>query len=417
MVEQIPEILRRARQKYTNGGLKALVVSGTQFALRDFWLEYFVKKRSISRTELAKIAAAKGRIWYLEKEEPLKIKPLNHPQLEKEFTSYSKQYEPERPFVCELSDCLLVGPYAMGLVEDDRIITETTPVGQKRLAENIDEYLNSPFQLLRGSRRNQPDQRIKCAFPLVMPYDSYYHWIIEYLPKLRLLDYYEEKTDKEPTILIETAPPSYVSETLNIMGYRRDNVKEWQFREAKVETLTIPIHRPHLFNYSKPDLSEYSPSRRDLIWLRNKVQSNTGESDQKNGKKRLYISRQKATSASTGRRKILNYDEISEVLDDFGFESYTLEDMTFMKQVQLFMSADTIMGPHGAGLVNMLFSNDPTVIELFPEGTLKPHFYFLADMMGFDYNPIVTQSENDDLIVDTELLRSRLNSILTRANS
>ena len=70
------------------------------------------------------------------------------------------------------------------------------------------------------------------------------------------------------------------------------------------------------------------------------------------------------------------------------------------------------MGPHGAGLVNMIFANQPLIIEMFPEDTLKPHFYFISNMMGFDYEPMVTEAQNSNLIVDTESLRDFLDSVL-----
>ena len=69
------------------------------------------------------------------------------------------------------------------------------------------------------------------------------------------------------------------------------------------------------------------------------------------------------------------------------------------------------MGPHGAGLLNMIFADDPTVIELFPESVIKPHFHFLADMLDFDYTSMVTKSEGNNLIIDLDELDELLSDI------
>jgi capsular polysaccharide biosynthesis protein len=118
-----------------------------------------------------------------------------------------------------------------------------------------------------------------------------------------------------------------------------------------------------------------------------------------------------AGSNYTSSRKVLNYDELKIVLDEFGFKSYELENLSFQKQVEIFSSADIVMGPHGAGLVNMIFSEDPVVIELFPENKLKPHFYFICEMMDFSYRGVIMDSEKSDLVVDTDDLRVQLQSV------
>ena len=55
-------------------------------------------------------------------------------------------------------------------------------------------------------------------------------------------------------------------------------------------------------------------------------------------------------------------------------------------QLDLFQNAQIIIGPHGAGLTNMLWSADGASVIEFP---LKPHvdrnFGFLAHMCNHDY--------------------------------
>jgi hypothetical protein len=414
MAKDASGIVGRARQVYSEKGLRSLIAEGTRFVTKDIWLELLLQRRSVSRSELKKLAAEEGGIWYLEEEEPFSVCSAPHPKLREAFRPYQMEWAPERPFVCELEECYLVGPYAVGMTTDGRIITETVPLDRRLTSKRLDEYFSSLRQYIHLSGLNdalEPEYKENQVFSLVTPYVSYYHWMTEYLPKLRYIEHYTSETGNEPTVLINSDSSRFVEETLEAAGYGPDNYKRWDKREARVSNLIIPIHRSHIIDYDKPDLSIYEPSQDDLLWLRNKTLSNIEDLAPEKDR-RLYISRQEASPEYTSTRKVVNYDEMLSTLHDFGFESYILEELPFEKQVRLFAEADVVMGPHGAGLVNMIFANEPLVIEMFPEDTLKPHFYFISDMMDFDYEPIVTEAESSNLVVNTESLRDFLESVL-----
>jgi hypothetical protein len=77
--------------------------------------------------------------------------------------------------------------------------------------------------------------------------------------------------------------------------------------------------------------------------------------------KKIYVSR-----ADASRRKILNEVELMEHLEKRGFKMLIPGKYNIAEQSKLFEDAEIIIGPHGLGLVNMLFSNNlKTVIELF----------------------------------------------------
>lgn len=110
-------------------------------------------------------------------------------------------------------------------------------------------------------------------------------------------------------------------------------------------------------------------------------------------------------------RKVVNYQQFINELYDRGFKPYILEELSFQEQVNLFTDADIILGPHGAGFANMIFSNDPLIIEMFPKDVLRPHFYFLANVLGYKYEGIVTESYKGDLVVDIESFRNQMDEI------
>jgi capsular polysaccharide biosynthesis protein len=107
---------------------------------------------------------------------------------------------------------------------------------------------------------------------------------------------------------------------------------------------------------------------------------------------------------------VLNFDVLTQILDEYEFEIHKLEEYSFDEQIRLCAGADIIMGPHGAGLLNAIFADDPTMIELFPESVIKPHFYFLSEMLDIEYRSCVTEAEGNNLVVDTDEMKEIISS-------
>lgn len=77
--------------------------------------------------------------------------------------------------------------------------------------------------------------------------------------------------------------------------------------------------------------------------------------------KKIFVSR-----ADAFRRKILNEVELIKQLEKRGFKIVTPGKYSLVDQSKLFEEAEIIIGAHGMGLTNMLFSNNlKAVIELF----------------------------------------------------
>lgn len=73
--------------------------------------------------------------------------------------------------------------------------------------------------------------------------------------------------------------------------------------------------------------------------------------------RRIYISRADAIA-----RKMANEAELSEALAPRGIEVLTLANMTVVEQIERFREATLVIGPHGAGLTNILFSKPGTTL-------------------------------------------------------
>ena len=244
-------------------------------------------------------------------------------------------------------------------------------------------------------------------FPLLPTFNNnYYHWVVEYLPQLRMLELYERRASIQPKILIREDSPSFVRESLSLLGYGSDRYEEWKGGDRVIETLITTNRRFH-----EPQLG-YHHSIDDYNWLRNKAQRRMQGLGRRESHSRLFISRQNADK----ERNVRNYEKLMSELEQRGFKSVVLESLPFKQQVRLFMEADAILGPHGAGLAKLVFADEVQIFELLPETRLRPDFYLLADVMGHDYRCMVSPTdEGGNMTIDIETLRERLNEMgLTR---
>lgn len=100
-------------------------------------------------------------------------------------------------------------------------------------------------------------------------------------------------------------------------------------------------------------------------------------------RRRTYISRSLASA-----RRVINEDEVIATVSEFGFQVAHLEQMPLEEQIALFRDSDVILGPHGAGFANIIFSHPGTIlIELLQENALykMPIFAELAGLAGCEH--------------------------------
>jgi capsular polysaccharide biosynthesis protein len=134
--------------------------------------------------------------------------------------------------------------------------------------------------------------------------------------------------------------------------------------------------------------------------------------DVRHSSKCLYISRSDAPS-----RRVVNEAEVLAALKPFGVQSVTLSGLSFDEQRALFAEAGFIIGPHGAGLTNSLFSpNDAHVIELHPHDTANGCFRLTTAAWNqthdFLTGPVV-DSDTRDFTIDPTSVRQTVESWLS----
>jgi len=102
---------------------------------------------------------------------------------------------------------------------------------------------------------------------------------------------------------------------------------------------------------------------------------------------RIYISR------SRSRRSATNESDIESVLKDHGVDPISLQDFSFVDQLQIVNNNDEIIGLHGAGMTNLIFmARGSRVTEITSGEEFEECYRRLALVCGLEYRLLVIPS-------------------------
>jgi capsular polysaccharide biosynthesis protein len=197
-------------------------------------------------------------------------------------------------------------------------------------------------------------------------------------------------------------------DALSLVGYSENDWVVWDGRRTHINRLIVPT-LPRETEGSAPKLTNhyYSLNHDSVRWLSKQMCSNIPEDASSHAPDtgRLFVSRQ-----GIGNRRIVDIERLSPLFDEYGFERFRPEEYPITEQVRTFADANVVLGVHGAGLTNLLFATDATLIELFGKYA-NPVFYILAIRTGNDY----ACAEFDSLGRNLDISATRLRELLTRA--
>lgn len=304
-------------------------------------------------------------------------------------------YWPGDRFVCALEDATVLGPVGPGVTNDGRLVEETVAIPHKadrRIGVAIAKALveTGPHQLaqiLTGAAESE--HQFETAAIMYPPWNNYYHWTIETLPRIRSLERYAEATGEYPDLLVPADRPSWMDETIERIDYG-GRVLGWSGAVADVDRLVVPVF---------PD-----PTPEECRWLRDRMRS-VSDRERSPGGSRVFVSREDATI-----RQVNNTDAIRPVLDEYGFETHILSELSVAEQIALFSDADIVVAPHGAGLTNLVYADDVAVVELFGRKKLAS-FARLATMLDQTYTSVDCEQRGVNLVVDPNRLAAAIESV------
>ncbi len=190
------------------------------------------------------------------------------------FKKHLGTYNPSESTVYTVKDGYIVGNNGLLINQQGKIIFPTTG-SLTRIISNYHELITGgdpPFENILFSTGLSETTKVNSdyIFPLTGIWsDGYYHWLIEYLPKVRQLLAYEQHTTQQAKILIEENMPEYKLQSLSLLGVPRDRIITWGGGIANVEKIVVPTHR-----FATARLSEVDISADSLVWLRKSIRKN-----------------------------------------------------------------------------------------------------------------------------------------------
>lgn len=227
------------------------------------------------------------------------------------------------------------------------------------------------------------------GFLLTGRFNDFGHWQLEILPKLKSYERYVDRTGEIPRIITRPIASNWQRAILDLLGYPIDNLVFKDHNPIAVDRLIVPSHRSlsstHPAAYPSPSDIEYVSTR--LLEAIPNTESRYGE--------RIYVTRDSAP-----RRKVSNEAEMVSLLHDYGFERYDPGQYSIPHQISVFSDASVIVGPYGAGLTNMIYATDSTVVELNVDVERNFHHFVLANLSGHRYEYVVGEPTVCDGDVD-----------------
>ena len=221
-------------------------------------------------------------------------------------------------------------------------------------------------------------------------YRNYYHWIIEQLPRLSVV--LDDPTLDGLRVAVPKNAPPFLFETLNRIGLGErlapmpDGV--WRFNR-----LYAPTRIAHAADVTAGQvawicaaLGVGTPARRD---------------------RRIFVSRRDA-----GSRWVASEETLAPALSRFGVETVVLTGMTVADQAALFAECELVVGPHGAGLANVVFCMPgATLLEIFPATYFNKAYGSLAAAKRLRYGFMTGPMKQGAIHVDVGALEALIGRV------
>lgn len=269
-----------------------------------------------------------------------------HPDLQHEYLEF------RAPFLASIPSARVLGSDGCVITPDQGILRESLWSSGLFQQDRIYRSLRLPTpQFLSGS-----------YYTIASPFSSgYYHWIVEVLPRLFA---HESVANDSPRLVVNSPLNHWQLESLELLGFPRQDLVELGTDYLELEKLYFPAYI---------GINPYC-----LDWLRERLFATVALEPTP---KRVYITRRLAA-----KRRLVNENQIESLLHQHGFIIAELETLSFAEQVRLFAQAEIVVGPHGAGLTNMVWSpRDCKVMEIQHPDYLNVMYYMLAEVLHQRY--------------------------------
>lgn len=282
----------------------------------------------------------------------------------------------KKTWLAEIKNALVFGPDIALACRDGTLISDVSLAWEDK-ANNYPVFRNIIF----GSPKKIKQKAVLLA---VTGGNSFFHWLFEVLPKLKILEDANQK-DINLLYILNGTHQNFQKETLSLLGIKLEKVINLEESPTLfLENVLIPSYPCH---YG-------TPSKAEILYLQRKLKSPFYKSLlKKKGRKRLFIKRR------NGGRQLLYEDAIEQALQPFGFRAVEPEKLPLHQQIALFDQAEVVIAPHGAGLANIIFCRPGTkILEIFSGDYVNLCYQHLAGNCGLNHFAVHPWSKKDGLL-------------------
>ncbi|MEK0191436.1 tetratricopeptide repeat protein [Microcoleus anatoxicus] len=200
--------------------------------------------------------------------------------------------------------------------------------------------------------------------------NNYYHWLYDMLPRFGLLEMSGIDIDSIDFFLVSGYFLNAQKETLELLGIPSHKIIDSvTYPHIKADRLIVPSYAG-IVNY---------PTKWIVDFLRDKFLP-LADNSQSEHPERIYLTRRSATS-----RKIINEDEVLNLLQEYGFTNIDPANLSLAELAPLMANAKVVIG-YGAGNANLFLCSPGTkVIELFSPYFIGPNYRMICHHLGLDY--------------------------------
>ncbi len=299
--------------------------------------------------------------------------------------AFAKAPDAGRPKLVVVSNAVVLSdPAVMGLFEGEqlKLFTESSPY-----PDRMQELRRLTFECTQPSH---PTLAVcERGAPLCFEWsNNYWHWMTEYLPYALEL----ERVGFDGIYVVPKG--SLYHESLLFFGIAAERIVTKSVDVLMISEMYIcersdgqTLKHPALIRAMRDACaSRFPPARR----------------------RRLYIARR--------TRVIINDSDVIDVLEDYGFETFYMEDLSLTEQIKLASSSEFICGAHGAGLTAAMFMQDGSaLLEMFAPTYVNPCMLGICSSLNHRYAMIVSRQYREasyphglDVLVDMPSLKTAL---------
>lgn len=240
------------------------------------------------------------------------------------------------------------------------------PMASERVGRELFSSVPSPGWWLQA--RRHPTAQFEAAVSLLDSVaTNYAHFLDIIINRVRLVDAVGVPSDVPLLVSRELAMRPFFGQ---VMRYN-DNLRQ----RVTIVDGPVNVRTLYLAHPSMDSIESYNYAR-SLV----PISADAGE-------ERLLLLRRNAANG----RGFANEDEVVAACSRFGFVSYDPAEDSIVQQAERFAKATHVVSAHGAGLANLMFntSSNLSVLELFHSGTIRDHFFILANHYGNRYTCLV----------------------------